>query len=195
MNQEIATANKPVFNGDGNIIIEEKADGGGKTQTVKYGLIKLMGDKKEYRVSMKTLLGISEAKKANFTGQLNIPELDMSVSASQIVMMRSETEEAREDNDFTKLPTAMLLLDKDFNHLTGTRPQIERENDIYYIATCHYVIRDGEKQYYLEPYQIQYLVTMVRDEDPDYPHYVKQSLHYGRDVREIQKEQAEKKRR
>ena len=33
---------------------------------------------------------------------------------------------------------------------------------------------------------------MVRDDDPDCPHYVKKATRYGRDVREIQKEQEEK---
>jgi len=195
MGTNITTIDNPIFNREGNIVIEEKTDGRGRTQTVKYGIIRIIGDKNEHRVSMKTLLDINAAKKANFDGQLNIPDLAMSINASQIVMMRSETEEIREDSDFTKLPTEVVMLDKDFNRLTGTRPQIERENDIYYIATCHYVVRDGGKQYYLEPHQIQYLVTMARDEDPDYPHYIKQALRYGRDVREIKKEQAEKKRR
>ena len=144
---------------------------------------------------MKTLLDINEAKKANFAGQLNIPELGMSVNASQIVVLKSEAEEVRENNDFTKIPTETLFLDENFNYLSGTKNKIERENDIYYIAACHYVARDGQKQYYLEPAQIQYLVTMARDEDPDYPHYIKQCMRYGRDIREIQKEQAEKKRR
>jgi len=185
MNNEIEKINNPVFNREGNIVIEEKYDGSGKTTTIKYGLIRLIGDKKEYRVSMRTLLDINKAKKANFTGQLNIPELDMSVNASQIVMMKSDIEEIRENGDFTKLPTESLCLDKDFNLITGSKATIEREHDMYYRATCHYVIRDGEKQYYIQPDQIQYLLTMVRDADPSYPHRVAKALRYGRDVHEI----------
>jgi hypothetical protein len=161
---------------------------------MKYGVIRISGEDYLREVSWETYNYLKNLP-ADFTGLVEIEELGLTVPVSQIVKLEEKEAESVRYKDFTKLPTAMLLLDKDFNHLTGTRPQIERENDIYYIATCHYVIRDGEKQYYLEPYQIQYLVTMVRDEDPDYPHYVKQSLHYGRDVREIQKEQAEKKRR
>ena len=32
MDQNIIQANNPTFNGDGNIIVEEKADGAGKTK-------------------------------------------------------------------------------------------------------------------------------------------------------------------
>ena len=85
-------------------------------------------------------------------------------------------------------------MDKNFNRLSDIRPKIEREHDLYYIATCHYLVKDGEKQYYLEPEQIKSLMIMVRD-DPDYPHYVKKATRYGRDVREIQKEQEEKNKK
>lgn len=194
MDNSLSQSNNCTFNNDGNIVLDEKVDGRGKTQTVRYGLIRLIGEKQDRRVSMKTLLDITKAKKANFAGQINIPELNMSVNASQIVLMQSETEEIRQENNFTKLPTEIVFLDKDFNRLTGIRPQIERENDLYYIATCHYVIRDGEKQYYLEPHQIKSLLTMVRDDDPDYPHYTKQALRYGRDIRDIQREQGTKRK-
>lgn len=181
------------LNSKGDQIVEEKIDGGGKTQVIKFGLIRLMNEKQERRVAFKTLLDINKAQKANFSGKINIPEINMSVYASQIVMTRSEVENIRTENSFTNLPTEIVYLDENFNRLSGIRPRIEREHDLYYIATCHYVVDNGERQYYLEPHQIQYLLTMVRDEDPDYPHYAKQVLRYGRDVREIEKEQNKKK--
>jgi hypothetical protein len=177
------------FDSNGNQIINEETDGRGKIKTIKFGLIKLMGEKKEYRVSYKTLLEITSTQKSGFTGKINIPEINMSVQTSQIVMMRSEIEEIRVDDDFTKLPVEELRLDENFNILSGSRMKIEKEHDKYYRATCHYAIVNDEKQYYLEPNQIQYLLTMVREVDPDYPHRVQNALRYGRDIWEIHNEQ------
>lgn len=195
MSNNISKLESSVFNSEGNVVLSERTDGSGKTQTIKYGLIKLMGDKEERRVSLKTLVDLTKAREANFSGQINIPELNMSVLISQIVMMRSETEEIKEQNNFINLPTKTIYLDENFYLLTDTRRKIEREHDTYYIATCHYVVKDGEEQYFLEPNQIQYLVEMVRDDEPGYPHYVKKATRYGRDVREIKKEQEEKQKK
>lgn len=91
-------------------------------------------------------------------------------------------------DNYKNLPTETLNLDENFNILKGSKISIEREYDKYYRATCHYVVRDGVKQYYLEPHQIKDLLTMVREEDPDYPHRVQKALRYGRDIWEIQNE-------
>ena len=89
-------------------------------------------------------------------------------------------------DNYKNLPTETLNLDENFNILNGSKIRIEREHDKYYRATCHYVIRDGEKQYFMEPDKIKDLLTMVREEDPDYPHRVQKALRYGRDIWEIQ---------
>lgn len=180
------------YDAKGDQILNEQSDGRGKIQTVKYGLIKLMGEKQEHRVAYKTLLEITKAQNSGFSGRINIPELNMSVQASQIVMMRSEIEDIRYEYDFTKLPTASLNLDENFKIIKGLRAKIEREYDTYYSANCHYVEVNGERQYYLEPNQIKDLLVMVREDDPDYPYRVKQAFRYGRDIREIQKEQEKK---
>lgn len=91
-----------------------------------------------------------------------------------------------EDN-FKKLPTESLMLDEDFKILNEPRVKIEREHEIYYIATCHYVVRGGGKQYYLKKSQIKNLMEMVKDEDPDYPHFVRKAFRYGVNIRELNK--------
>ena len=93
------------------------------------------------------------------------------------------------EDSYKNLPTMTLNLDENFRIIPGTISKIEREHDKYYVATCHYVVKDVEKQYYLEPHQIKSLLTMVRDEDPDYPHRVQKALRYGRDIWEIYNEQ------
>jgi len=160
---------------------------------MKYGVIRVSGEDYLREVSWETYNYLKNLP-ADFTGLVEIEELGLTVPVSQIVKLEEKEAESVRYKDFTKLPTEVVMLDKDFKRLTGIRPQIERENDLYYIATCHYVIRDGEKQYYLEPHQIKSLLTMVRDDDPDYPHYTKQALRYGRDIRDIQEEQGTKRK-
>lgn len=151
---------------------------------MKYGVIRLVGENYLREVTWETYKYLKNLP-VDFKGVIEIQELNLTIQANQIAKLEEkESEEARYKN-FTNLPTGTLFLDENFNILTSTRPRIEREHDLYYIATCHYVVDNGEKQYYLEPHQIQYLVTMVRDEDPDYPHCAKQVTLYGRDVREL----------
>ena len=139
------------LNEDGNQILEDKTDGGGRTLTVKYGLIKLMGEKQERRVSFKTLVDIEMAQKAEFTGKINIPELNMSVYVSQIVMLRSETEKVRVDDDITKLPTTNVCFDADFNLSSHIPGWFWRNAQDYYFATVHYRTgADGKSEYILD---------------------------------------------
>lgn len=158
---------------------------------LKYGVIRIVGEDYLREVTWDTYNYLKNLP-ADFKGVIEIQELNLTVQANQIAKIEGKEGESTRYKDFTKLPTETVYLDEDFNRLTGIRIRIEREHDKYYIATCHYEVRDGEKLYYLQPNQIQYLVEMVRDEDPDYPHYVKKATRYGRDVREIKKEQDEK---
>lgn len=189
MDKNISASNIK-FNDNGDKIVAERDDGAGKTQTLEFGYIRLINEKQERRISYKTLIEINKIQNTNFSGRINIPELNMNLYASQIAMTRSDTEEVREIKNFTNLPTETLNLDENFNLLTGIIPKIERDHDKYYLATCHYVVKNGEKQYFMEPHQIKELLTMVRDEDPDYPHRVQKALHYGRDIWETRREQS-----
>lgn len=153
-----------MFNERGDQVLEEKSDGAGKTQTIKYGLIRLIKEKEERRVSFKTLLAIMEAEK-NKVGAVMIQELNMAVKLTQIVMMRSETENVRIEDNFTKLPTEVVILNDSFNITNKSRTQLNREQESYYIATCHYMIDDGVKQYLLDVDKIKNLVKVEFDDD------------------------------
>lgn len=176
MTNEIEKVNTK-FTPDGNQILEEIADGGGKTQKIKYGLIKLMGEKKEYRISYKTLLAINEAQNAKFKGKINIPEINMSVQVSQIVMMKSETENIRVNENFTSLPTISVTLDLDFNILNQKRIHYLKNKIDYYDAIVHYKEVDGIKQYLLEPDKIKRLLKVEFDKE-GYDR-VTEIYHYG----------------
>lgn len=177
MTNELSKNNNIALDSDGNAIISEQEDGGGKTRTIKYGLIKLIGEKQERRVSMKTIIDINNAKEHNFTGQINIPELNMSVSVSQIVMMRSEIETVRTVANISNLPTANLILTEQFQISGNLRSYFVRNKIPYYEAVVHYVERDGARQYYLDSDKIKRLVKV--DFDDDGYDYVSAIYHYG----------------
>lgn len=164
MNNEIIKANQIKLNSDGNQIISEKSSGAGKEQVVKYGLIKLIGEKQEHKVSFKTLLAISKAKDEDLKTVM-IQELNMVVDLNQIIMLRSDTEKVSIVEDFTKLPTTSLCLDLDLKPLNMLRSQLLREKRPYYEATVHYVERNGERQYYLTFDKIKKCLKIDYDED------------------------------
>ena len=83
------------------------------------------------------------------------------------------------DENFRHLPTTTLTLDKDFRILSGTKRQIEKNYEEYYLAVCHFVLRDDERQYYLQKDKIQRLVLLKKDDEEGYPHYAAKIWHYG----------------
>lgn len=148
---------------NGNQIVSETSNGSGIERTIKYGLIRLLSEKSERRISFKTLLQITEAKEKGFAGSINIAELNMSVVASQIVMMRSETEVCKVLETFTNLATANVVLEK-----VGDKFEIVNEPPVYfrrqclahYEATVHYAMQNGERHYLLDFDKIKNLVQI-----------------------------------
>lgn len=163
MNNEIPKTTLRL-NDNGDQVVDEQEDGGGKTQTIKYGLIRLIGENQERRVSFKTLLAITKAKEEE-VDSIMIRELNMTVKVSQIVMMRSETEKVRVGTNVANLPTANMCLDLDLRLTNKLRPQFIRECEPYYEATVHYTEIDGQRQYYLEFDKIKRLLKISFDED------------------------------
>ena len=180
---------------ENSLALLDKKEFSDKTVTItKYAKIRIVGEKEERTIKWETYQKIKSLPE-KFTGSIEIEELGLTLPRNQIVKMEEKENIDIVQKNFTQLPTETVLLDKDFNILNKTRVEIEREHDQYYIATCHYVIDNGEKQYYLSKPQIKSLAFMARDEDPDYPHYVEQAFRYGRDVRDIEKEAKKNKRK
>ena len=167
---------KITYNQDGNQIIAESKDGGSQTQTIKFGMIKLIGEKNERRISFKTLLAIEEARQKQFTGTIQIVELNMSVSANQIVMARSETENVRKYLNYTNLPTANILLDEFFNITPHSKVWFMQEQKPYYEARVHYYDEDGERKYILDKDKIRLLIEVGIE---DGYHIIKNITEYG----------------
>ena len=139
------------YNEDGNLITAECRSGGITTQTIKFGYIKLMGEKTERRVSFKTICAIEESRKAGFDGNISITELGMSVQIKQIVMMRSEIETKTKMENFTSLLCESLIMDSDENGnlypSKKNRQQHARDNEPYWQCVVHYRLEKGEKIY------------------------------------------------
>ena len=151
------------LNADGDLITAEVVGGGFTTQTIKYGLIKLMGEKTERRVSFKTICEIEQSRKAGFDGNITITELGMSVRMNQIVMLRSEYETKKIVENFAKLPTESLLLDGDINCFTmpvKSRIQHIVDGDSYWQCVVHYKLDNGVKQYFIDFKQIKRAVKI-----------------------------------
>lgn len=152
------------FNQDGNQIIATEQSGSGEIQTIKYGIIKLMGDKKDYRVSFKTLVAIERARESGFSGSIKIPELGMSVMANQIVMAKSETEQVKFTESFTNLPTINIVLDENCQLTDKDRNYFVNKQLPHYEAVVHYWTHSGEVAYELASEKIKRLVkTDFRD--------------------------------
>ncbi len=168
------------FNKKGDQIVESKQTGDGEVQIIKFGLIKLVGDKDERRVSFKTLLDIERAQREKFHGTIAIPELNMTTPADRVVMLRSETEQVRKTEGYTHLPTESKILSEDMEfspkirmwHCTNCVP--------FYQAKIHY--REGEdgREYIMDFKKIPELIKVeFRDGCP----VITQIIKYGERTR------------
>ena len=66
---------------------------------------------------------------------------------------------------FMKLPVATVFMDLDYNLVNKTKTYFDSNKIPYYIASVHYVERDGERQYFLEFDKIKRLVKVGYDYD------------------------------
>jgi hypothetical protein len=78
---------------------------------------------------------------------------------------------------FMKLPVATVFMDLEFNLVNMTKPYFDGNKIPHYIASVHYVERDGERQYFLEYDKIKRLVKVEYDYD-GYD-FVSAIYHYG----------------
>lgn len=66
---------------------------------------------------------------------------------------------------FMKLPVATVFMDLEFNLVNMTKAYFDGNKIPHYIASVHYVERDGERQYFLEFDKIKRLVKVEYDYD------------------------------
>lgn len=78
---------------------------------------------------------------------------------------------------FMKLPVATVFMDLEFNLVNMTKSYFDGNKIPHYIASVHYIERDGERQYFLESDKIKRLVKVEYDYD-GYD-FVSAIYHYG----------------
>ena len=66
---------------------------------------------------------------------------------------------------FMKLPVATVFMGLDYNLINKTKTYFDGNKIPHYIASVHYVERDGERQYFLEFDKIKRLVKVGYDYD------------------------------
>lgn len=146
--------------------------------TTRYGIIKLMGDKKQYEIDWATYQKLKNLP-VGFSGLIEIKELDMTVPLSQITLLTSGERSETQFKAFVSLPTERIELDTDFNIIHGLKREIEGKYSVYYSALCHYNEVDGKRQYLIDKNRIKELVLMKKD---DYGFCVSEIWRYGQKV-------------
>lgn len=170
---------------EGDLVVESRESGGTVTTKVKYGVIKLMGDKTEYRVSYKTLMDIVN-RPAKFEGDVIIPELHLKTPIKNIVFQQFRDEELQTAKDFTNLPTKRVVCEVS-NPGERLKPTLISESEAnksrakYWLATLHYSTGiNGENLYYCDFSQAKELLLMVPYmEEENYPPSIGRIFRYG----------------
>lgn len=148
--------------------------------TTRFGIIKLMGDKKEYEIKWDTYQKIKKLP-PSFSGMVEIEELGLMVPVSQITLITSGERLETQFKDFVGLPVERVELDTDLNIIHGLKREIEGKYSVYYTAMCHYNTKDGEKEYILEKDKIKELSLLKKDDD-GYGFYISGVWRYGKKV-------------
>ena len=146
--------------------------------TTRFGIIRLMGDKKQYEINWDTYQKLKNLP-SGFSGLIEIKELDMTMPLSQITLLTSGERSETQYKGFVSLPTERVELDTDFNIIHGLKREIEGNYSVYYSALCHYNEVDGKKQYLLDKTQIKELLLMKKD---DYGFCVSELWKYGQKI-------------
>ena len=170
---------------NGDLIVESRENGGTTITTLKYGVIKLMGDKTEYRVSYKTLADIVN-RPQKFEGDVVIPELHLKVPVKNIVFQQFRDEEIQTAKDFTNLPTKRVVCEptrvgERFRLTKLSEMEANKANGKYWLATLHYTTSsDDEKLFDCEfSHAKEALLMTPYLEEPNYPPSVSKIFRYG----------------
>lgn len=170
---------------EGDLIVDSKENGGTTITTVKYGVIKLMGDKTEYRVSYKTLTDIVN-RPPKFEGDVIIPELHLKTPIKNIVFQQFRDEEIQTAKDFTNLPVKRVVCEptqpgERFRPTELSEMEANKSNAKYWLVSMHYTTAsNNENLYDCEFSHAKEALLMVPYlEDEGYPPSVSRIFRYG----------------
>lgn len=179
MEQSLSKANN--LNGNGNLIVKSEENFGEVVNTVQYGVIKLMGDSTEYKVSYKTLYDIA-SKPPQFKGSVIIPELRLKVPLSNIVFQQFREKKEVIVKDFAKLPTVELICKKDivdgeFEVSNKSIKELCSNMEEYWRVTAH-VLKETNTPDLCFNHVKQAL--LLKSSEPNYPASILKIYKYGK---------------
>lgn len=177
---ENALTKKNNLNTDGNLIIQTNENFGEVINTVQYGVIKLMGDNTEYKVSYKTLYDIAN-KPPQFKGSVVIPELHLKVPLSNIVFQQFREKKEIIVKDFAKLPTVELtckkdIVDGEFEVSSKSIKELCSNMEEYWRVTAH-VLKETNTPDLCFNHVKEAL--LLKSSEPNYPASIRKIYKYG----------------
>lgn len=168
------------LNTDGNLITQTNENFGEVINTIQYGVIKLMGDNTEYKVSYKTLYDIAN-KPPQFKGNVVIPELHLKVPLSSIVFQQFR--EAREiiAKEYAKLPTTDLVCKRtkvgdDFEISNSSLKKLHENMEEYWQITAHILKETNNPDL---KFNHAKRALLMKSPEPNYPASVLEIYKYG----------------
>ncbi len=180
MGKEKTPAKTAKKDADGNLVLEEWETEEATYKKVKYGVIRIMGDPNEHRISYETLKAIAD-KPPLFNGDVIIPEMHVKVPLNRIVFQQFRDEEQKRLKNFAKLPTSAVLLDLNEDKMIAREDLKGRE--AWREATAHYQEGTDGREYYLNRNQLKRCLWLHREkgESEFYPPSIYRIEKYGID--------------
>lgn len=162
----------------GDLVIDERETEEAVYKTVKYGVIKLIGDPNEHRVSYQSIKMLAD-KLPLFRGDVIIPELHLKIPINRVVFQQIREEEQKIVKNFAKLPTDVILLDLEENVIINREDLKTRE--AWREATAHYQEGANGREYYLNRNQLKRCLWLHREkgENEFYPPAIYRIEKYG----------------
>ena len=162
----------------GDLVIDERETEEAVYKTVKYGVIKLIGDPNEHRVSYQSIKMLAD-KPPLFGGDVIIPELHLKIPINRVVFQQIREEEQKIIKNFAKLPTDVILLDFEEDVIVSREDLRGRER--WREATAHYQQGAEGKEFYIAKHQLKrcLFIRKEKGENEFYPPAIYRIEKYG----------------
>lgn len=145
----------------GDLVIDERETEEAVYKTVKYGVIKLIGDPNEHRISYQSIKMLAD-KPPLFNGDVIIPELHLKIPINRVIFQQIREEEQKVVKNFAKLPTSIVLLDLEKDEIIGREDLKTRKK--WREAIAHYQQGTDGKEFYIAKHQLKRCLYLRREE-------------------------------
>lgn len=176
MDKELIQQGK--LDNSGNLIISSRENAGGVIRKIQYGIIKIMGDSKEYRVSYRTLFDIAN-KPPQFKGNIIIPELRLKIPLSSIVFQQFREEKQFISSEYSELPTVELICERigdEFKISNKTEAYYKKSGVKYWLVVAHILDRQTPDLKFNNVKQ----ALLMQSKEENYPSTILEIYRYGK---------------